>query len=284
MATRTTSQWYDWLLGQKASVEELDVYTDGPANASALIGALTNKSRVAIWALWLWLSAVTARAVEELFDIHALEVEQRAAASIAGNDAWLINQVKLFEEDNVTLTVSPDRTTVYAVSNPANRVVKFCAVVNQRGRAVVKVAGADGDGLPVALGSGVLTQLNSYLDRIQFAGTQLVAMSVAADELKVAGSIYYNGIANLSDLQDAVKEALKLHLANLPFNGQVSLNKLTDAIQAVTSVMDLRVDYTFRKDGVATWAMDPNLPAYLSVAGYVVLNEAEFDSLTWVAL
>lgn len=284
MASKTTSQWYDWLLNEKANVSELDAYTSGPANASSLFAALTNKSKVAMWALWLWLVAVTARALEDLFDTHKAEVQALAEAAIAGNDAWLRNQVLLFETNNTTLTVSPNRTAVYASSNVDNRVVKFCAIVAQRGKAIVKVAGADVNGQPVKLSDAVMVQLNTYLDRIRFAGTQVAAMSKDADEMAISGTIYYNGVASVTDVQDAVKQAIKDYLGSLPFNGAVSLEKLTDAIQAVPNVSDLKVAFAFREAGVGDYALDPSAYAYLSVSGFVLLDEGTFGDLNWQAV
>lgn len=274
MASKTVEQWYEYLLAEKESASTLADLTGAPANAADLFAAVTSRSKVAKWALWLWLVAVAARALESLFDIHKRDVEAAAAAAIAGTNVWLVLQAKLFEVGNGSLAVGPDRKVVYAISNPTNRIVVYAAVAREYGRAVLKVA-KQAEGLPVPLTSPELVQLATYINHIQFAGTKLAVVSREADKLKVTGQVYYDGLLDVTQVEADVAAAVAAHLANLPFDAAVSLEKLTDAVQAVSGVKDLVLQFYGRPDATPMYGAVLSGPTWSPFAGYAVVDDLD---------
>lgn len=274
---RTLTVIYDSLVTEMGSYSSLDglTGTGGPVYAADVISAVDSQSRVGIWSLYLWIVAFATWTVEKLFDNHTTEVTARAAATIAGNNAWLVQQVQLFELNNGTLTVSTDRKVVYATSNVANRIVMFASVAREYGRAVIKVAKADGDGLPTPLSSPEVTQLATYVNHIQFAGTKLAVVSRAADRFKVSGQIYYNGLLDPTGVQTDINAAVSSFLAAVPFDGSISLEKVTDAIQKVTGVSDLVVQFYGKPATSGSYGSALSGPIWNPYAGFAVLDTTD---------
>lgn len=278
---RTITEIYNSLVVEKQTLASLDELSgEGTSSFAAnLLAELDSRSRVAIWRLILYVVAVCAWTIENLMDGHKSEVSALAAASIAGTTSWLVQQVKLFELGNATLTVSTDRRVIYAVSNPANRIITYAAAAREFGRTVLKVA-KDAGGLPSPLTGPELSQVATYVSRIQFAGTRLAVVSRAADKLKISGDIYYDGLLDPDQVLADIETAVAGHLAAVPFDTAISLERLTDVIQSVTGVKDLVVTFYGRPDTSPTYGAVLSGPSWLPFAGYATIDLLDLNPIT----
>jgi len=98
------------------------------------------------------------------------------------------------------------------------------------------------------------------MTQIKDAGVKLLITSGPADNLRLVLRIEYNPLVINSTgaridgvTMTPVKDAIKLHLQNLPFNGVFSVQKLVDAIQAVEGVNDISVDQVQTKYGLLNY-------------------------------
>jgi hypothetical protein len=232
----------------------------GSANyAVKLMSDLNSGSKVAIWRLLIWINAFSVWTLEKLFDTHKAEVTDLANAAIAGNDAWLVNQAKLFELGNTTLTVSGEMRAVYAVSDPANRIITLAGISRENGRAVLKVLKGESPA-EVPLSDSELTAFRSYINRIKFAGTRLAVVSRPVDVFRVTVSqLFYNGVYDPTNVAENMVYALIAYIEALPFNGAFAVNKAVQVMMEADGVVNFEITFFFHNNstGVDTPIPEP---------------------------
>jgi hypothetical protein len=100
----------------------------------------------------------------------------------------------------------------------------------------VKVAKTSG-GL-VALTLMEQAALNSYLQKVKFAGTKYKLISTSGDILRIGFSIYYDPIIPIDILRPLAIEAIENYVKNLPFDGILNVTRLIDVVQSIEGVKD----------------------------------------------
>ena len=127
-----------------------------------------------------------------------------------------------------------------------SKVIKYAAcnrvIDNGRAKIVMKIAPED---LNEIFPSEVMTAFAKYIEEISPAGDHVTIVNYLPDMLKFAFKIKYDPmVLNASGMsiltaKYPVTEAIELFLKNLPFNGELSVQRLEAAILAVDGVEDL---------------------------------------------
>jgi hypothetical protein len=233
------------------------------------LAALNNPSATSLYGLLEYVHAVSAWALEMLWDRFRADVDAIVAAAPVGTPEWYADQALLFQEGDTLQVV--ENVITYAPGTTGARVITRAAAKEnkQTGKLLIKVA-ADGPaaGTLAALTEAQLTQVRGYFDRKQFAGTKLEVVSRAADNLQLVGQIYYDPLLSVPALQAAVRAAVVGYLANLDFAGQVYVSKLVDAIQAVPGVRDVLLTSCAARVGNTAPVVFERV--YETGAGYIV--------------
>lgn len=269
--------------------EIIEIMDEAQADESAL-SELNSPSTTSIFSLFKSIVATVCNQMEQLWDIKKLELEEVVDSAPIGSDAWLRSKVLEFQYDAVTpqvIEIDSNFVARYPVIDTTLRIITRASVKTTSGLVVtVKVAK---DEPPTALSVGELASLQGYLTGdtvstgtgdtggIASAGIAVVATSVAPDELSVIGVIYYNG-QYAPVISANVIAAMDAYLANIPFDGYVSVNDLQIAIRSVTGVSDLALsEVAIRANGILyasrtklVDASDLLFYRYETVAGYVV--------------
>ena len=268
---RTIQQIYDSIIAEKQTLSSLNGLTPNPETYVNFLSQLASSSRVAIWRLFAYIIAVAIYTTEVLWDLFKKDIEEIAAQAEAGTVRWYQERVLDFQFGDVLIYA--DGKYQYAVLDDSLKVVKRCAVVERPdGVVFIKTAKLDSGGLPIPLDSPELTALTAYMQQIKFAGTFLSVNSFNADTLKLYYDIYYSAELDLTTVQTAVYAAVQSFIANLPFNGALNINKLTDALQALTGVKDPKFNSAAATYGALPYtAFDRE---YLSNAGYLEIDGA----------
>lgn len=128
-----------------------------------------------------------------------------------------------------------------------SKIVKYAAcsrVVNSgRARIVMKIAP---DNIEEIFTNDQMIAFNKYIEEISPAGDYVAIVNYLPDILKFAFRIKYDPMVLLADGMNIltarfpVQEAVDRFLKNLPFNGELSVQKLEAAILAVDGVEDLQ--------------------------------------------
>lgn len=263
--------------------------------ADATLGTLlTSTSKRAIYTLFTYIVAVAINLLEQLIDIFTTSVEATAAAASPATPSWLQAQILKFQYSATVpqvislVTFAP----AYAIVDTTLRIISRCSVTtNLSNNVIVKVATGT---TPAALSVAQLAALQSYVNEIGIAGVIYSCTSTASDKLYVQANIYYKGQYS-SVISANVIAAIDTFLAALPFNGQMKLSDLEEAIREVEGVNDLVfVNVTARADSTAYGSGNYLVQAqatigrlWNTVSGYMVgettAGQTLADSLTFIA-
>ncbi len=207
------------------------------ANQTALSG-LTSVSQVSIFNLWSYVTAVGIYIQETLWDVFKTNLEADIADAPIGTDRWVQSEAYKFQYDAIIpqIITLNDFVPSYTVIDPTKQLISRASVKTLPNRLVsVKVAKQEP---PVALSSIELTSFKGFLDEISFAGVQYNTVSYPPDNLLVGATIYYNG-QYASTITGNTITAINAYLQQIPFDGQIRISKIEDAIQGVSGVTDV---------------------------------------------
>jgi hypothetical protein len=224
---------------------------------------------VAIWSL------------ETLFDLHKADINETIAAMKPHTLRWYSEKSKAFQYGySLPSDIDVyDNTALTEAQIVASKVVDYAAVVEQDRGLRIKVAKDNGSDLEPITAAELLS-FTAYMQRIKDAGVKITATTSAADALRLELTVRYDPLVLLPTggridgaTSAPVKDGIKIHLKNLPFNGILSVQKLVDAIQVIEGVKDLRVDTVQAKYGALPFT-SINID-YTPDAGYLRIADAD---------
>lgn len=249
-----------------------DSYTE----LSGLSGSISS-----IWRKILYIVASAIWILENLFDSHQQEVTGIIATMRPHSLRWYAEMARKFQYGFNLLPDSEDFDNDGKTGDEieASKIVAYAAVDKVEGKLLVKVAKDAGDSL-TPLEDVEKQAFTEYMERVQDAGDDLEIRSEPADNLRLSLDIYYNPLvlnadgqrldgASLTPIPDAVHNYLK----NLPFNGELVLAFLTDALQAVSGVVIPHIVSAEYQYGEIVWK--PVGVKYKPYAGYLTVAETD---------
>ncbi|MBE6339812.1 MAG: hypothetical protein E7069_03605 [Bacteroidales bacterium] len=198
-------------------------------------------SKASIESILFYVFAVCAYAIERLTETHLTEVTSVVAALRPHTLTWYQQKALAFRYGEAIDDATADYTT--DETSDTEKPVSQCAVNEaDTGGLVIKVATTDSDGNLTYLPSNRLSAFSSYIGRIKDAGIQTTILSQAGDRLTLKLVVYvddtmYNTDGTLiSEPSSPIQTAIKEYLKQLPFNGELVLEHLTDYLQTVDGV------------------------------------------------
>ncbi len=212
------------------------------------LAELNSTSKVAVWRLWVYITAFVIHTLERLFDQHKKEVSEALSELKPHTARWYRNKALAFQY-GFDLIEDSDKfdnvgSTEEQIAN--SKIVKYSAVTESEteSRLIVKIATEQGGELqPISTEQKEIFE--AYMNEIKDAGVKITVISYPADRLRLGFKIVRNPLVldeqgyNILTGTNPVQEAIENYLKNLPFNGELSLMKLIDAIQQVEGVEDL---------------------------------------------
>ena len=87
-----------------------------------------------------------------------------------------------------------------------------------------------------------MTLIQSYINRIKFAGTRIEVISRRGDILIPRVSVYYDGAALESDVYDYIEEQFNIYMQDMPFDSAVYVSDIIAAIRRAKHVRDVYID------------------------------------------
>jgi len=209
-------------------------------NLQSNLSGFTSNSQTSRWGLFLWVVAQTINIFEQLLDVFKGEVEAIQAEAKPGTEAWVRWMVRKFQYDAAVPQVAQLNTSTlvveYPVVNTTFQIITRAATqITSNKTVLIKVAKSNP---PIPLAAGEVTSLQSYVSTWGIAGVNYSIVNEPADKIEVVATIFYDGQYN-AVIQASVEDALTNYLAQLEFNGIISVQDVTDAIQAVDGVLDV---------------------------------------------
>lgn len=219
---------------------ENDIYNaiiaDKEANSD--LDGLTSSSSFAVWRLLARIMAMAIRLHELLWDTAKADIQAIADAAVPGTPDWYVAKAKAFQSGDI-LQYNPPAAPAYAAIDVSKQIITRVALVQSKGGLLFKLAKGES---PEPLSSDELDEFAGYMARIKFAGTYISTISLDADIVHAAGIIYYDPQYDITALQAAIDDAVNSYAAKLPFNGLFRRNAYIDAIQAVSGVIDIKLN------------------------------------------
>jgi hypothetical protein len=271
---RTLTEIYDALALEKSEMPELTALQPNIDTAQSLLNSLATPSRVARWRLMLWVVAVCTFVHENLWDLFRAEVDAIALGSTIGTLRWYVNKALAYQHGYDLVII--DNVPKYELDVPAARIVKSAAGRDVTGHVIIKVAKVVSGNL-APLSTPEFEGFEAYMDAIKMAGTVLTVLSAPPDQVRVTATVYYNPLllaANGSLLTDGsvfpAEDAIREYFSSLPFNGEMSITALQDALQRVPSIVNPVISSVQTQYGA--FPFTPVVQYYTAYAGYLIID------------
>lgn len=220
-------------------------------------------SPISVESVLFYVVAASIWVLEQLFDRHTAEVEQRIESLRPHTLRWYVSKAleymhnyKLVQTDGVVSADYYDTTGLSEGDIVAKKIIKYAVATESNTQVVIKVAKAKADGRPTPLTANEKAGLEYYLSQIKDAGVYIKVLSEAADKMNVELVVLYDPsvlnaeyvasdedeeyrqllITDPNSGNEIIKEAVQEVIARLPFNGEYRNADLMAAVQAVEGV------------------------------------------------
>ena len=227
------------------SIQEIQTLILQAKAQEPALNELNSTSKVAIWRLWVYIIAVAIWSLEKLFDQHRADIDKRLAELKPHTARWYRSKALAFQY-GFDLLPDSDKFNNQGHTEEAieaSKIVKYSAVIESKneGRLIVKIAGEQGETLqPIT--DAQKQAFEAYLQEIKDAGVRLSVVNYQPDVLHLQMKIIYDPLVLDSNGQSIihatkpVEETIKSYLKRLPFNGELVLAHLIDALQQAEGV------------------------------------------------
>lgn len=257
------------------------------------LNELNSTSKVAIWRLWVYIIAVAIWSLEKLFDQHRADIDKRLAELKPHTAHWYRSKALAFQY-GFDLLPDSDKFNNQGHTEEAieaSKIVKYSAVIESKneGRLIVKIAGEQGEQLqPIT--DAQKQAFEAYLSEIKDAGVRLSVVNYQPDILHLQMKIVYDPLVldgngqSILHATKPVETAIKDYLKRLPFNGELVLAHLIDALQQAEGVKIPHLILAQSKNitsGGGYGAFEAIEISKIPTAGYFTIDN--FNDITYVS-
>lgn len=281
--SRSIQDIYNLIIAEKQANEILEDLSPDNDNYTNLLSDLKNGSKVAVWRLWAYITAIILFTQENLWVKYRDELRVLAQRTNVGTREWYREQVLNFQFGYSLIYNTDFLRYEYGVIDEAAKIIKHVAVEVIGGSLLIKTA-KELDGERTPLGTAELVALNAFVNQIYLPGDNVTVISFNADVMRIELNVFYNPLVLDSDgslLLDPssypVQIAIENYLKTLDFNGAFNAVKLVDEIQKVEGVAYPVITDIQAKYGSASYA--PVNTVYNSIAGYIKHDDTAGNSL-----
>lgn len=209
------------------------------------LAELNSTSKVAVWRLWIYIIAFVIHTLERIFDQHKKEVAEALSEQKPHTPRWYRNMALTFQYgfDLIPDTDKFNNTGKTEDEIENSKIVKYSAVTESEteSRLIVKIATEQGGELQ-PISTGQKASFDAYMQEIRDAGVKITTINYLPDILKLQMEIYRDPLVldengmSIRTGEKPVEKAIKEYLKQLPFNGELVLAHLVDALQKVEGV------------------------------------------------
>lgn len=230
---RTLNEIYNSILERKTTYPDLD--------------GLTSTSKTAIWRNLLWVFSFLIWTHEQIFETHKKETAKMIEEDKAHTAKWY-RKISLAFQYGFSLLVDSDQFNQSGFTDEQiekSKIIKYCAIeeLKEQSRLIIKIATETGNVLqPIT--EEQKASFEYYISEVRDAGVKTTVINYLPDKLQLflkikrdPNVIDSNGVSIIMGTEP-VKEALQAFMKELPFNGELILNKLVDKIQIVEGVVN----------------------------------------------
>lgn len=279
MAARTLKTIYDEIISEKNTFSYLSELQPNIESYQTLLQSLTSKSRVGVWRLIFFVTAVAIWTHEKLLDIQTKEIEQRAVDVIPGAVKWYRDTALLFQDGDGLFWDGKKYT--YSPIVEANRLVAYAAAIESNNQVIIKVA-KDVAGVPTQLTAAEEARFEKYINLIKYAGTNTAIINQPADVVNIIAEVFYDPLlldATGTLISDGVTKPIEAaidgyfyDLGTVNFNGRLRLQDLIDAMQGATGYNNAVVSVLGATSPAVVNVLTQPGQTYQSIAGHMAVG------------
>lgn len=184
--------------------------------------------------------------LESLFDAFRRDVDNKVATAVLASIPWYHKICMAYQHGDTLVYDEKTMQYGYAALDPSKQLIKYAACRDRMGYVSILVAGADSQGRPQALDSGVLNAFKKYIENVRPAGIPVEIQSTAPDSIRLEMTVQYDRLLMNPDgtlisntAIRPVEEAVKSYLASIEYGGVFNKTRLIDAVQAAEGVQDV---------------------------------------------
>ena len=275
------------------TIQEIQTFILQAKAQEPALNELNSTSKVAIWRLWVYIIAVAIWSLEKLFDQHRADIDKRLAELKPHTARWYRSKALSFQY-GFDLLPDSDKFNNQGHTEEAieaSKIVKYSAVIESKneGRLIVKIAGEQGEQLqPIT--DAQKQAFEAYLQEIKDAGVRLSVVNYQPDVLHLQMKIVYDPLVldgngqSILHATKPVETAIKDYLKRLPFNGELVLAHLIDALQQAEGVKIPHLVLAQSKNitsGGGYGAFETIEISKIPTAGYFTIDN--FNDITYVS-
>ncbi|MCT2563942.1 nucleotidyltransferase [Chryseobacterium herbae] len=229
---RSVEEIYNSLVERKGTYTALD--------------ELTSTSKTAIWVNLLWVFAFVTWIHENIFEEHKKELSKMIDEEKSHTSRWYRKKAMAFQYGFSLMTDSDQFNNIGMEDKvESSKIIKYCAVTESliESRLIIKIA-TETDGVLQPITNEQKASFEYYISEVRDAGVQTTVVNYLPDKLQLfikikrdPNVIDSNGVSILYG-NEPVKDALLKFRKELPFNGELILNKLVDKLQEIDGVIN----------------------------------------------
>ena len=287
------------------TVAQILAAMDAEQAAQTNLSGLNSTSKTVIYTLWKYIVAVSHYLLESLIDQKKTEIENVLKAGYFGTALWIREKCFEFQYDATVPQVIEiiNGVPTYPVIDEDKQIITRCSVKSTGFSAVnIKVAKSEP---PEVLLAAEKTALSAYFNAggdasggeqgIGAVGINYNVLSYQPDRLYIEAEIFYNGIF-AGTIQDQTIEALETFMANMPFDGDLKVIDVVDALKTVPGFIDVQIEeLAYRAQATAFGSRTQLIasatqaaPSGATTAGYLIEEDTATytftDKLTFTAV
>ena len=275
------------------SIQEIQELIYQAKTQEPALNELNSTSKVAIWRLWVYIISVAIWSLEKLFDLHRTDIDKRLTELKPHTARWYRSKALAFQYGYYLAHDSDKYNNQWLTEEQieASKIIKYSAVVESKneGRLIVKIAGEHGDTLqPIT--DAQRQSFEAYLQEIKDAGVRLSVVNYQPDVLHLQMKIIYDPLVldsngqSIAKATKPVEETIISYLKRLPFNGELVLAHLIDALQQAEGVKIPHLVLAQSKNitsGGGYGAFETIEISKIPTAGYFTIDN--FNDITYVS-
>lgn len=194
-----------------------------------------------------WCVAASIFSFEALLDLFMVDIAKVIENRVNGTPTYYINTIKRYQKGDELMVREDGLAFGYAEIDPTKQIVTQASYiesssdVNIDNKLILKVATGESGKLH-SIEPEEMVLIQSYINRIKFAGTRIEVISRTGDVLIPRVSVYYDGAALESEVYSYIEEQLNLYMQDIPFDSAVYVSDIIAAIGKAKHVRDVYID------------------------------------------
>lgn len=226
-----------------------DIYTEAIAerNKRMELTEFNSDSKLSIMNGLTWVVAAIIHSFETLLDVFAVDISNTINNRINGTPVYYTNALLQYQKGD-TLSVREDGLAFgYSNIDETKRMITQVSYTesvddhNLDSKLILKIATGE-KGKLTAISKEELVPINSYINKIKFAGTRVEVVSYEGDVLVPMVTVFYDGAIPEAEIYTKIEDKLKLYIMNTPFDSSVYVSRIIEAIRSTEHVTDVHMD------------------------------------------